>query len=116
MIVNQDTAYHYKWGKACEGWVYLARDDMLVIEELMPPGTSEHRHKHLHARQFFQAIEGSLTIEVEGEEFALAPGDALEVPPGQRHQVRNDSEANVRFLNLSSPSAHGDRVNDTDEP
>lgn len=116
MIVNRENAYHYKWGRGCDGWVFLARDDMLVIEERMPPGTSEHRHRHITARQFFQVTQGVLTIEVEGIEYTLAPGDSLEVEPGQRHQVRNDSNADARFTNLSSPSAHGDRVNDEDQP
>jgi len=112
MIVNRANAYHYKWGKGCDGWVFLTRDDMLVIEERMPPGTSEHRHHHVHARQFFEVRAGRLLIEVEGEHHELAVGDGLEVAPGQWHQVMNNGGEDAWFINLSSPSAHGDRVNE----
>jgi quercetin dioxygenase-like cupin family protein len=112
MIVNLKNAYHYKWGKNCDGWVFTARDDLLIIEERMPAGTAEHRHLHVRARQFIQVTQGQLTIEVEGNTFVLNAGDSLEIEPGQMHQVRNDSDADVRFNNVSTPSAHGDRVND----
>jgi mannose-6-phosphate isomerase-like protein (cupin superfamily) len=112
MITNRENAYHYKWGKGCEGWVMLARDDMLVIEERMPPGTSEHRHYHEKARQLFMVTEGEFTIEIEGAIHLLGPGDTIEVEPGQWHQAFNRSDSPVLFINTSSPSAHGDRVNE----
>lgn len=112
MTMTRDQAYHYRWGKGCDGWVFVARDDLLVIEERMPPGTSEHRHRHERARQFFQVKAGALVIEVEGSVHTLAPGDGLEIAPGERHQVMNQGSADAWFINVSSPSAHGDRVND----
>lgn len=115
MIVNRAKAYHYKWGKGCDGWVYTNQPDLLIIEERMPPGTSEHRHHHVKARQFFQVTEGALAIEVEGHLHELQAGDGLEIAPGQKHQVMNQSSADVRFMNVSSPSAHGDRVNEGEE-
>lgn len=115
MIVNRENSYHYKWGKECEGWVFLAKDDMLAIEERMPPGTSEHRHLHVKARQLFMVTKGTMTIEIEGETSALSAGDTIEVEPGKRHQVMNNSDEDLLFLNLSSPSAHGDRVNDDED-
>jgi quercetin dioxygenase-like cupin family protein len=54
-------------------------------------------------------------IEVEGEHHELAAGDGLEVAPGQWHQVMNEGEEDAWFINLSSPSAHGDRVNEGSE-
>lgn len=115
MIINRENAYHYTWGKSCEGWVFLALDDMLVIEERMPPGTSEHRHHHVHARQFFQVTAGQLVIELEGTPYHLSSGDGLEIAPGQRHQVMNQGDVDAWFMNMSSPSAHGDRIDEGKE-
>lgn len=115
MISNRDTAYHYRWGKGCDGWVFVNQPELLVIEERMPPGTAEHRHHHVKARQFFQVTQGMLTIEVEGQTHELQPGDGLEIGPGDWHQVLNRSDADVWFVNVSSPSAHGDRVNECEE-
>ena len=41
--VSTESAEHYRWGEACDGWQLLAREDLSVIEERMPPGTAEQR-------------------------------------------------------------------------
>lgn len=110
-IVSTASAQHYQWGQSCDGWHLLALDDLSVIEERMPPGSFEQRHRHAKARQFFYVLEGELTIELEGEMHRLQRGEALQVPRGSAHQVRNDGGMDVRFLVVSSPKSHGDRIN-----
>jgi mannose-6-phosphate isomerase-like protein (cupin superfamily) len=109
-IINQETARHYNWGEDCEGWVLLPNADATIIEERMPPGSAEIRHYHVRARQFFYILSGELRMEMEGQVHVIPTGSGLEVPPGSRHQARNDSEAEVRFLVTSSPTSYGDRV------
>ncbi|MGH8182887.1 MAG: cupin domain-containing protein [Rhodanobacteraceae bacterium] len=108
--VSTENAEHYNWGNACDGWHLLAGDDLSVIEERMPPGTAEQRHHHTRSRQFFYVLEGEAVLEVEGTLHPLRHGEGLHVPPGAVHQMRNDSAADVRFLVVSSPKSHGDRV------
>ena len=48
----------------------------------MPPGTSEVRHYHQQANQFFYVLQGSLSIEVGGTEFVLSPGQGIHVDCG----------------------------------
>ena len=113
-IVSTANAEHYTWGGPegtdSEAW-WLVRDATLsVIEERMPPGTSETMHRHGLARQFFYVLEGQLTMAIEGETFLLRAGEGLEVSPGQPHQARNDGEEAVRFLVISQPPSHGDRI------
>ena len=108
--VSTGNAEHYRWGQGCDGWHLLAGNDLSVIEERMPPGTSELRHRHGHARQFFYVLAGVLTLEVEGATHQLLPGQGLHVPPGAAHQVRNDSDADARMLVISAPRSHGDRM------
>jgi mannose-6-phosphate isomerase-like protein (cupin superfamily) len=108
--VSAQTAEHYVWGAACDGWHLVKDANLSVIEERMPPGASEVGHHHVHARQFFYVLSGQLTIEVEGQEFALGPGDGVEIGPGQRHQAINRGNADVRMLVISQPPSHGDRV------
>lgn len=76
----------------------------------MPPGTTEQRHRHERARQLFYVLEGEAVLEMEGAIHALHPGEGLHVPPGAAHQMRNDSVADLRFLVVSSPQSHGDRI------
>jgi mannose-6-phosphate isomerase-like protein (cupin superfamily) len=112
--ISPKSAEHYKWGgpqgTACDGWHLVKTPELSVIEELMPPGTSEARHSHVHARQFFYVLEGELTMEVEHHDFVLQAGEGLEVSPGQRHQAMNRSTKSVRMLVTSHPPSHGDRT------
>ena len=114
-IISTNTADHYKWGgdlgADCDGWHLVKTSNLSVIEELMPPGTSERRHYHLRARQFFYVLDGVLTLEVDGQHFVLQTGEGIEVSPGQPHQAYNQSAAPVRILVTSQPPSHGDRIN-----
>ncbi|MCU1248171.1 MAG: cupin protein [Edaphobacter sp.] len=113
-IVSTKSAEHYKWGGPqatdCDGWHLVKTADLSVIEELMPPNTSEARHFHVHARQFFFVLEGELTLEVEHHDFVLNAGEGLEISPGQKHQAMNRGINSVRMLVTSQPPSHGDRI------
>ncbi|MEO8482833.1 MAG: cupin domain-containing protein [Acidobacteriota bacterium] len=109
MIKNIGNAEHYQWGQVCEGWRLLDRADLSVIQEHVPPGAGEVRHRHTRARQLFVVLSGQLTIETTDALFRLAAGDALEVPPTEPHVARNDSRADVSFLVISAPSTKNDR-------
>ncbi|MEO5923429.1 MAG: cupin domain-containing protein [Bryobacteraceae bacterium] len=109
-MIDRNTAQHYTWGDACDGWHLLANPTLSVIEECMPPGTSEVRHLHNRAEQFFYVLAGSLTIEVDGQTSTLSAHQGLHVPAGRPHQVCNLSDTPVDFLVVSTPRSHGDRV------
>lgn len=108
--VSAATAEHYIWGEVCDGW-HLARDERLsIIEERMPPETSELRHFHRRARQFFYVLEGELSIEIDGKMLELKVGQGIEITPGECHQTMNQSQAPTRFLVISLPPGQGDRT------
>jgi uncharacterized cupin superfamily protein len=102
-------ARHYDWGAGCEGWHLLERSDLSIIEERVPPGASESRHRHGKARQFFYALSGEAMLEVDGTIHRLQAGEGLQVAPGVAHQLRNDGDVDARFLVISTPHSHGDR-------
>ena len=108
--VSRASAEHYTWGAGCDGWHLVKGDGLSVIQERMPPGTAEQRHSHVRARQFFHVLRGTAAFELDGRVEALGPGDGVEVPPGVPHTMMNRSEADVEFLVVSVPKAHGDRV------
>ena len=110
--VSRENAEHYRWGVDCDAW-YLVNDGQLsVIEEFMPPGAAEIRHHHTKAQQFFYILSGEVLMEVEGKTMLLPAGSGIRVLPGTRHQIRNPSSSPVRFLVISQPRSHGDRVDD----
>jgi len=109
-VVSRENAEHYRWGNDCDAW-YLVKDTALsVIEEFMPPGAAEIRHHHERAQQFFFVLVGEVLMEVEGEKTLVPAGSGIRVLPGKRHQVRNPSSKAARFLVISQPMSHGDRV------
>jgi len=107
--ISTATAEHYTWGERCDGWHLVKQDSLSVIQEEMPAGTAESRHRHARSRQFFHVLSGTLTIEMEGVTHTLPAGSGLEVPPAAAHTAANQGTGPVRFLLVSQPPAHGDR-------
>lgn len=107
--VHRSLARHYSWGEVCDGWHLLEGSDLSVIEERVPPGGGERRHRHRVARQFFYVLAGEARIEVEGVVHRLRPGTGLHVAPGQAHELGNAGSEDLLFLVVSAPRSHGDR-------
>jgi mannose-6-phosphate isomerase-like protein (cupin superfamily) len=108
-VVSSDTTPPYPWGTGCLGWHLVQAGGLSVIEEEMPPGTEDVRHRHLRSLQFFYVLHGSLTIECNGVSHRVASHRGMEVAPMTAHQVRNESDSDVEFLVISSPPSHDDR-------
>jgi mannose-6-phosphate isomerase-like protein (cupin superfamily) len=109
-VISRANAEHYVWGHQSDGW-HLVRDQNLsVIEEQMQPETSEALHYHRIAQQFFYMLSGEALIEMDGHDFRMAAGEGIHVPPGALHRIRNESADAIRFLVISQPRSHEDRV------
>lgn len=117
-VISIANAPGYHWGGPngtdCDGWHLVATTNLSVIQELMPPGTSEAWHSHIQARQFFFLLPGELTVELESQVMLLLAGEGLEVAPGLQHQVMNRSEQATSVLVISQPPSHGDRSSAND--
>jgi mannose-6-phosphate isomerase-like protein (cupin superfamily) len=110
-MISTKNAEHYIWGDSCDGWHLLKRDDMSVIQERVPAGGAEVMHYHERARQFFYVLEGEGKMVFEDQEVVLQKDQGLEIAPMVKHQFKNVSPADVRFLVISVPSTRGDRIN-----
>ncbi|MEA3390230.1 cupin domain-containing protein [Sphingobium sp. CCH11-B1] len=110
VVVQKEDAEHYVWGGVNDGWHLVKGDDLSVIAERLQPGSSEVRHRHAKARQFFYVLSGELTMEAAGVSHRLTAGQGVEIAPGTPHQAQNRSAAPVDILVISSPKSHGDRI------
>jgi quercetin dioxygenase-like cupin family protein len=64
----------------------------------LPPGAREGRHVH-PAELFGYVIEGTLTLEVEGQPTAtLKPGSSFFIGPGKVHEGMNKTDAPARVV------------------
>jgi len=110
-IVNTKNSEHYKWGVNSDGWHLLKSDNLSIIEENVPPNEREQRHYHNESQQFFYVLCGVAQIEISGNIFEIKAGNGIHVPAKQAHQLMNNSDEDLRFLVISQPKSHGDRVN-----
>lgn len=111
MVVSIENAEHYIWGEICDGWHLLKSGEISVIQERVPAGGAEVNHYHEKARQFFYVLEGEGTIVFEDQDIILRKGQGIEIAPNVPHQFKNQSNADVHFLVISTPPTRGDRVN-----
>ena len=102
--ISTGNAEHYGWGETCDGWHLLASDNLSVIEERMPPGTSEQRHRHVKARQFFYVLEGEGTARCDGKTMPIKRGDALLLRPGSEHVIENTGPGKLYTLTVMTPN------------
>ncbi|WP_024873793.1 cupin domain-containing protein [Saccharomonospora piscinae] len=71
----------------------------------LAPGERIAEHYHPYSEEFLYVVEGSLTVDLDGQPWRLRPGDALLVPPGTRHRLRNDGTAAARAVFHLGPLA-----------
>jgi mannose-6-phosphate isomerase-like protein (cupin superfamily) len=109
-IVSIKNSEHYTWGSNCDGWHLAASENLSVIRERVPGGSSETRHLHNKAEQFFYILAGVATLEVSGEIHTLHPGEGFHIPAGIAHTLSNEGEQTLEFLVISTPPSHGDRL------
>jgi len=76
----------------------------------MPAHTAEQEHYHERARQFFFILEGVAVFYTADGRVEVLAQHGFEIPPGLRHQIKNESEEDVVFLLCSQPSTKNDRI------
>ncbi|MDP9146184.1 MAG: cupin domain-containing protein [Acidobacteriota bacterium] len=68
------------------------------------PGRQTSLHVHHSADEQFYALEGVISVWVDGSWHDLVPGALAVVPSGTPHALWNRSEQPVRFLNSGNPA------------
>ena len=111
MIISTENAEHYTWGANCDGWHLLRSDSLSVIQERMPPGTSEQLHHHERAQQVFYILSGTATFEINGVVETVNFGQSIHILQNVKHRILNNGDEDLHFLVISEPKSHGDRVN-----
>ena len=59
------------------------------------------RHRHRRGTEIYELLEGRMTIEVEGADYTLEPGDLIVVQPGAAHQIRREGEFLCRVITVN---------------
>jgi mannose-6-phosphate isomerase-like protein (cupin superfamily) len=79
-----------------------ARNQSLA-EAVLAPGQATERHYHAETEELYVLLEGTGAMEIEGDERAVGPGDAILIPAGAWHQIRATGDGELRFLCCCAP-------------
>src|SRR6476469_7590095 len=96
--ISTRNAEHYRWGDCCDGWYLVKNERLNILEERMPPGTSESRHIHRKTQPFFYVLSGEATLEIDGRIIVLRQREGTLVPPGAAHQMQNRSKHDLEIM------------------
>jgi mannose-6-phosphate isomerase-like protein (cupin superfamily) len=72
-----------------------------LAEAVVPVGQPTERHYHKLSEEFYFILEGQGTMEIDGEQLPVGPGDAILIPAGAWHQIT--AAQTLRFLCCCAP-------------
>jgi len=109
--IDISKAESYKWGPGCTGWHLFNSNDLSIIQELLPKGSTDILHYHKNVVQFFYILKGEATFQLEEKTHTLVKNQGIEVQPMQSHCISNLSKKDLSILVISTPHSHCDRTN-----
>jgi mannose-6-phosphate isomerase-like protein (cupin superfamily) len=74
-----------------------------LAEATLEPGGATTRHYHRASEELYYLLDGTGTMEIDGETRDVHPGDAILIPPGAWHQLRASAGGEVRILCCCAP-------------
>jgi uncharacterized cupin superfamily protein len=80
-----------------------------INQIVLEPRQRGRIHRHQRQEEVYLVIAGSLTLVVEGEEQALAPGELARVAPEVRRQLVNRGPERLVLLALGGTGEHQGR-------
>lgn len=89
--------------------LYTGANLQLVLMTLKP-GEEIGEEVHEDRDQFFRFESGNGEVFIDGARHAVEDDDAVIVPAGARHNVRNSGSEPLQFYTLYGPPEHKDKV------
>ena len=75
-----------------------------LAEARLPVGASTQEHYHRQTEEIYYITHGTGRICIEGELRDVITGDAIAIPPGQKHKLWNTGSAALRLLCCCAPA------------
>jgi mannose-6-phosphate isomerase-like protein (cupin superfamily) len=74
-----------------------------LAEARLAVGAATVPHHHAVTEEIYYILAGSAEMTIGGETRPVGPGDAIAIPPGARHTIRNTGSAELVFLCTCAP-------------
>ena len=82
-----------------------------LAEARLPAGGATQEHFHPRAEEIYFITHGAGRIRIEAETRDVRAGDAIAIPPGQKHKLWNTGAEVLRLLCCCAPAyEHSDTV------
>ena len=75
-----------------------------LAEARLAPGCSTREHYHPRTEEIYYITHGHGRMRIEGELREVKPGDAIAIPPGQKHKLWNLGQDTLRLLCCCAPA------------
>jgi mannose-6-phosphate isomerase-like protein (cupin superfamily) len=75
-----------------------------LAEARLPVGGATQEHFHPRAEEIYYIMHGTGKILIEGEPREIRAGDAIAIPPGQKHKLWNTGAETLRLLCCCAPA------------
>ncbi|MFM7207531.1 MAG: cupin domain-containing protein [Planctomycetaceae bacterium] len=85
-----------------------------LAEARLAAGRATTPHHHAVTEEIYYILSGTADMTLGDETRAVSPGDAIAIPPGIRHTIRNTGTAELVFLCTCAPGyEHSDTFLET---
>ena len=74
-----------------------------LAEARLAPGRATTPHHHAVTEEIYYILSGTAAMTLGEETRPVGPGDAIAIPPGARHTIRNTGEQELVFLCTCAP-------------
>ena len=75
-----------------------------LAEARLAPGQATTPHHHAVTEEIYYILSGSAAMTLGEETRPVGPGDAIAIPPGKRHTIRNTGSEELVFLCTCAPA------------
>ena len=82
-----------------------------LAEARLAPGLATESHFHPRTEEIYYILNGEAEMTIDDEQQPVSEGDAIAIPPGQVHSIRNKGQEMLIFLCCCAPGyEHDDTV------
>jgi mannose-6-phosphate isomerase-like protein (cupin superfamily) len=75
-----------------------------IADIRIPAGVAVRTHYHKVIEEIYFVTGGSGIMTINGRDRRIGVGDAVVIRPGERHSVRNDTQADLRMIVTCTPA------------
>jgi Mannose-6-phosphate isomerase len=80
-----------------------------LAEAIVAPGQATALHRHHQTEELYHITAGHGLMQLDTDEFPIAPGDSICIPPGTTHAVHNTGSEPLHILCCCAPAySHDD--------